>query len=172
MGGVFVFEWVGCEWVGVYVSGLVGAMKWKIVLRPLKMPFVVCNIELYCYHWLRIAKAANRVFCGPCYLFAGKTNANNTSVASAMTGQGNIGAIRQPQQDHSSFVKNAGSGSGVETVRQSSVSSEISEAEVQDSQGLSVGDLDIDRELQDIERVLEYARSATVQSPEPQTSHE
>ena len=44
-----MFEWVGCEWVGVYVSGLVGAMKWKIVLRPLKMPFVVCNIELYWY---------------------------------------------------------------------------------------------------------------------------
>ncbi|KAH3885133.1 hypothetical protein DPMN_009123 [Dreissena polymorpha] len=43
------------------------------------------------YGPLRIAKAANRVFCGPCYLFAGKTNANNTSVASAMTGQGNIG---------------------------------------------------------------------------------
>ncbi|KAH3885135.1 hypothetical protein DPMN_009125 [Dreissena polymorpha] len=47
----------------------------------------------------------------------------------------------------------------------SSVSSEISEAEVQDSQGLSVGDLDIDRELQDIERVLEYARSATEWEP-------
>lgn len=82
------------------------------------------------------------------------------------------GAITQHEQEQSSSVKNTESGSNVETVRQSSVSSEISETEVQDSNGLSVGDLDIDRELRDIDRILEYARSATVQSPESKSSLE
>ncbi|KAH3737461.1 hypothetical protein DPMN_044054 [Dreissena polymorpha] len=82
------------------------------------------------------------------------------------------GAIRQPQQDQSSFVTNAGSGPGVVTVGQSLESSEMIETDVQDSQGLSVEDLDIDRYiyLQEIDGVLEYSRSANVQSPEAHSS--
>ncbi|KAH3735271.1 hypothetical protein DPMN_041736 [Dreissena polymorpha] len=49
------------------------------------------------------------------------------------------------------------------------------ETDVQDSQGLSVEDLDIDRYidiyLQEIDGVLEYSRSSNVQSPEAHSSH-